>query len=337
MKIFKKLGILVTTMSLLVGMSACTQQPNKETTKTEGITIIDQAGRKVTLEKPAEKVVSGYYIATSTLLGLGQKDKLVGVEMKADKRPIYKMAAPEIVKLPAMGNKKMFNVEECAKVKPDVVFLPVSLKSYVEKLESLNIKVILLQPETMDSYDEAVDIIAKACGAQKQAKAYFAYRKNLYETYIKDENANKRVYFAGTKALQSAGIDVFQSELLKVAGAENVMKENGKGNWLRINKETLIKANPDIIFIEQKGAKVSDFTKDAAFASVNAVKHKQVYVFPAHLETWDTPNLSSCLGVLWTYAILYPERVSMDIVKQEARCFYQQFYQIDVDVEELGC
>ena len=42
------------------------------------------------------------------------------------------------------------------------------------------------------------------------------------------------------------------------------MKENGKGNWLRINKETLIKANPDIIFIEQKGAKVSDFTKDAA-------------------------------------------------------------------------
>ena len=80
MKIFRKLGILVTTMSLLVGMSACTQQPNKETTKTEGITIVDQAGRKVTLEKPAEKVVSGYYIATSTLLGLRSEERRVGKE-----------------------------------------------------------------------------------------------------------------------------------------------------------------------------------------------------------------------------------------------------------------
>lgn len=336
MKIFKKLGILVTTMSLLVGMSGCAQQNQKEPTKTEGITIIDQAGRKVTLEKPAEKIVSGYYIATSTLLGLGQKDKLVGVEMKANKRPIYQMAAPEIVKLPAMGNKKMFNVEECAKVKPDVVFLPVSLKSYVKKLESLDIKVILLQPETMDSYDEAVDIIAKACGAQKQAEEYFAYRKNLYDTYIEDENANKRVYFAGTKALQSAGIDMFQSELLKVAGAENVMKESGKGNWLHISKETLIKTNPEVIFIEQKGAKVSDFTKDAALSNINAVKNKQVYVFPANLETWDTPNLSSCLGVLWTYAILYPEHMTMDCVKQEAKKFYQKFYQIEVDTQNLG-
>ena len=40
-------------------------------------------------------------------------------------------------------------------------------------------------------------------------------------------------------------------------------------------------------------------------------------------------------AVAYTHLDVYKRQ--MDIVKQEARCFYQQFYQIDVDVEELGC
>ena len=54
------------------------------------VTVIDQAGREVTIEKAPEKIVSGYYISTSLLIALGQEDKLVGIEAKADKRPIYR-------------------------------------------------------------------------------------------------------------------------------------------------------------------------------------------------------------------------------------------------------
>ena len=76
--------------------------------------------------------------------------------------------------------------------------------------------------------------------------------------------------------------------------------------------------------------------RDESLQELRAVKNKQVYVFPSALETWDTPNLSSCLGTLWCAAILYPQEVSMEAVEKEAIDFYKQFYDIDVTGEQLG-
>ena len=109
------------------------------------------------------KRASGYYITTTIMIGLQQQDKLTGIEMKPETRPIYAKAAEEILDLPQLGNKKMFNVEECAKADPDVVFLPVSLESYVEELEALDIPVVLLEPETADDFEEAVEIVSRTC------------------------------------------------------------------------------------------------------------------------------------------------------------------------------
>ena len=130
---------LCLSMFLLAG---CQGQPQDTT-----LTITDQAGREVTFEEPCQTAASGYYITTTIMIGLQQQDKLTGIEMKPETRPIYAKAAEEILDLPQLGNKKMFNVEECAKADPDVVFLPVGLESYVEELEALDIPVVLLEPE----------------------------------------------------------------------------------------------------------------------------------------------------------------------------------------------
>ena len=74
------------------------------------VTVTDQAGREVTIEKEPESIVSGYYISTSLLLALGLKDKVTGIEAKADKRPIYKLAAPEFLELPNVGTAKEFDL-----------------------------------------------------------------------------------------------------------------------------------------------------------------------------------------------------------------------------------
>ena len=152
----KKMTAFCLAVMMSLSLFGCSQAQ-----QVEGITIVDQGGRKVTLEKPAEKVASGYYIATTTIIGLGGEDMLTGVEMKAETRPIYKAAASKLLDLPALGNKKMFHVEECAKADPDVVFLPVSLKEYAAQLEELGIATVLLNPETQEQYDEAVQIIAR--------------------------------------------------------------------------------------------------------------------------------------------------------------------------------
>ncbi len=325
-------GLMVLILCLFI--SGCTME--KEV-KDETITITDQAGRVVTLDQPVEKIVSGYYIATTTLIGLGQTDKIVGVEMKADTRAIYQKAAPELLELPAMGNKKSFNVEECAKAHPDVVFLPVSLKSYVDKLEDLDMKVILLDPETMQDFNEAVDIIANVCGAQERAQTYKDFQQRLQTTYVRSQKDEKEtIYFAGSDILQASGEHMFQGELIKNAGANNAITDTTSTSWFNINKEELLKADPSYILIEQAGADIEAVKKDASLQALQAINRNHIYEFPSALETWDTPNLSYCLGELWLKSILEPESISMDQVLKEAQQFYQEFYGIEVTAEDLG-
>ena len=76
------------------------------------IKITDAVGREVVLDKPADKIVSGYYITTSMMIALGIEDKLVGIESKAASRPIYGLAAPELLNLPDVGTAKEFNQKE---------------------------------------------------------------------------------------------------------------------------------------------------------------------------------------------------------------------------------
>ena len=47
----------------------------KEAKSSYPITVTDQIGREVTIEQEAKKIVSGYYISTSTLIGLDLEDR----------------------------------------------------------------------------------------------------------------------------------------------------------------------------------------------------------------------------------------------------------------------
>ncbi len=87
------------------------------------MTLTDHAGREVTIEEEPETIISGYYITTSMLIGLGQEEKIVGVENTPEKRPVYQLSASEILHLPTVGTVKEFDLEKCAAINPDLVIL----------------------------------------------------------------------------------------------------------------------------------------------------------------------------------------------------------------------
>lgn len=63
--------ILTLTLSFMIALSLAACASNKDTIKKETkITLTDQAGRKVSLDKPAIKIVSSYYITTYACLSL---------------------------------------------------------------------------------------------------------------------------------------------------------------------------------------------------------------------------------------------------------------------------
>ena len=184
----KKLLALMLALAALLSLAACgqTAKPSETTanpTETTNVqshypaTVTDHAGREVVIEKEPRRLVSGYYISTSLLIALDLDEKLVGIEAKADKRAIYKLSAPDLIALPNVGTAKEFDLEGCAALQPDLVILPIKLKSAVETLEGLGIDVLLVNPESQDLLNEMIGLIAAATNTEAKAKALLITNK----------------------------------------------------------------------------------------------------------------------------------------------------------------
>lgn len=339
MRVFLAVVLILTISFSLV---ACSQNPSGEQANTEGsdeIVIIDHLGREVKFDKPVEKIVSGYYITTSMLIALGLEDKVVGIEAKADKRPIYKLAAPEFLELPNVGTMKEFNLEGTLALEPDLVIMPMRLKDSVESLEKFGLKVIAVNPESMEELKESLRMIGKATGTEDRAEKLIKYYDDKIaelEELIKGVD-KKNVYLGGNSSFFSTATKkMYQNSIIEIAGGNNVAGDIDDTYWAEISYEQLIAYNPDVI-IGVPGASYSkeEILNDEKLQGINAVANKQVYFMPNSFEMWDSPVPSGILGTMWLASVLNEDLYSFDDFKQDAYDFYKEFYDIEIDMDDI--
>lgn len=348
----KKILALFVAIVLTFSFASCsnTQQEQNASNATENsavadkqvtypVTITDQAGRKVVIEKEPETIVSGYYIATSILISLGQEDKLVGIEAKADKRNIYALSAKEIVSLPSVGTAKQFDLEQCASLNPDVVILPLKLKDVVESLEKLGITAIVVNPESTELMQETVEILSTALNCTEVGNEIIEYSNNSIQTLndkLKDADA-PTVYFAGNSSyLSTAGAKMYQNSLIENAKAVNVAKEIEDTYWAEVSYEQLISWNPEYIIVASDAEyTVDDILNDKNLSSLDAVKNKNVYKIPSEFESWDSPVPSNFLGSIFIASKIHKNAIDKDYLAKETKDFYSKFYGLEADTSLL--
>ena len=294
------------------------------------VTITDHAGRSVTIESEPESIVSGYYIATSMLIALGQQDKLVGVENKADTRAIYQLSAPELISLPGMGTMKSFDLEGCAALNPDLVVLPLKLKDAAATLEELGFTAIVVNPESQALLEEAVSMLGSATGsADRAAELLNTIHESTAELEVALEGARQPlVYLSGNSAfLNTAGPGMYQHTLLTNAGAENAAKEITDTYWVEVSYEQLLAWNPEAIVIAADADYTAeDVLADTVLAGCTAVQNGAVIQIPGSIESWDSPVPASFLGSLYIASQLHPDLYSHENYAEAAVEFYETFY-----------
>lgn len=304
------------------------------------IHLTDQAGREVTLPAPAEKLVSSYYISTAILIALGCEDGLVGIEMKADTRELYKLAAPQLLELPAVGSGKGINVEETAALEPDVVILPLRLQDSVASFEELGIPVLVVNPETQEDFEACVELLGKVTGQTKRSEEllnYYHEQMDKAQELTKDLDRPNVYLASGGDYLRTATSQMYQNDLIEMAGGTNVSSELTDGYWQTVSPEQVLAWNPEYIFaVSYAEYSLEDILSDSSLANVQAVKEDKVMTFPSQIEPWDYPTPSSVLGVLWLTSRLHPEVYGEDEFLQEAKGFYERFFDISVTEELLG-
>lgn len=297
------------------------------------VTVTDQAGREVTIEKEPSSIVSGYYISSSLLIALGLKDKVVGIEAKADKRPIYKLAAPELTELPNVGTAKEFNLETCAALSPDLVILPMKLKDAAQSLTDLGITVLLVNPESQDLLTEMINTIATATNTNSEAAKLLAYidsQKDMLTSALSGVEPES-VYLAGNSSfLSTAGPSMYQSSIIELAGGKNVADSITDSYWAEISYEQLLAWDPSYIIIASDAEyTVDDVMNDPNLAECTAVKNSHVYAIPGDVEALDSPVPAGILASVWLAGILHPDQVSADTYTTEMTNYYETFYGIN--------
>ncbi len=340
----KKLLSLLLVFTLVLSITACGQtntdmnseKENKEQNSTETlvtqypITVTDQAGREVTIESEPEKLVSGYYISTSLLIALDLNDKLVGIEAKADKRPIYQLSAPELITLPNVGTAKEFDLEGCIALEPDLVILPLKLKNTAESLEKLNIDVLYVNPENQELLTEMMNLIGTVTNTQEKTKKLMDFvtkQETALATTLATANTPS-VYLAGnSNMLSTAGSAMYQSNMITLAGGKNVAADITDTYWVEIDYEQLLTWNPDyIILASDANYTVDDVLADPNLAECSAVKNGNVYKMPSKAESWDSPVPSGILGSVWLATMLHEDLFTADNASAIIDEYYETFY-----------
>ena len=340
----KKVLAILLVLFMLLSFAACGQANIPEETTAETtistteaayypVTVTDHAGREVTIEKEPQKLVSGYYISTSLLIALDIDEKMVGIEAKADKREIYKLSAPELISLPSVGTAKEFDLEGCAALEPDLVILPLKLKSTVETLESLGIDVLLVNPENQELLVDMINMIAKATNSVSMAEKLLYFMENQ-ESYLLETLADAErpsVYLAGNSSmLSTAGNMMYQSDMIRLAGGTNVAEAIEDTYWVEIDYEQLLTWNPEyIILASDANYTVEDVLADQNLKDCLAVANGNVYQMPNKAEAWDSPVPSGILGAFWLANILHEDLVSDADCKDRIEEYYKNFYGFD--------
>lgn len=354
MKRINKWLAMLLAVVMALSFAACGQepapapQPEPTTDVTYPVTVKDMAGREVTLEKQPERIVSGYYISSSACIALGLTDKMVGIEDKSAKRPIYKLAAPALIDLPNVGSAKAFDLEACIATEPDLVILPMKQKDTAQTLQEMGIATLLVLPESHEQLIEMFTLIGTATNTVKQAEkliSYYNTKLSAVTELTRDiPDDEKPVVYLGSTGdiLRTAPREMYQASLITTAGGKNAGDVLEGSSWTDIDNETFLTMNPDIIVIPTDNFAVSspdytaeDVMNNPTFSDVTAVKNSAVYQMPVGYEAWDSPVPSGILGTLWMLKTLHPELYPAEQFAADVNEFYTVFYGFSVNEQDL--
>lgn len=309
----------------------------EETGKT--LTLVDQAGRKVSVKKDPESIALCYRVAVRFLLSLDQGDKIKGMGKTED---FLEELQPSLKDCMDVG-KGVADIEALAELKPDLFIHKASDTETLEAVEEIGIPSVGIDAETPEKMTEALDVLGKVCGAEEKAGKLIAYYREKLEK-ARELTANiedrKTAVIMGSSIGKVADGTMLQGQMITCAGGINCAADlKASELWPTAGTEQIFSWNPDYIFITGSESAVytpEDILKDPAWAELEAVKNKRVYVMPAAADSWEFPGPVSILGIDYMIHVMYPEKLTEKQLQQEADEFYRLSYGKTFSRKELG-
>jgi len=293
---------MVLAAPLLAACGGDEPAPEESPAETTEVTISDDTGAEITLERPAERVVSLAPSTTEDMFAIGAGDRLVGVSDFCD----YPDAATEIEKVGGFADP---NVEKIVSLKPDVVLAVMGIQTEaVEQLKQLGVPVCVLDPVTLDGVFEALGKLGTLVGDEESATALTDKLKAAaaeIEAKVADAESPTVFFEIYSKPLMTAGTGTLIDDLIARAHGTNLGAGAGEG-YIEFGEEVLIKEDP-AVYIAVSGSQddPGDVAKRPGYDALSAVQDGRVYIIDDNLVTRSGPR--AVLGLQQIAEDLHPE------------------------------
>jgi iron complex transport system substrate-binding protein len=232
--------------------------------------VTDDRGEVITFAQPPQRIVSLLPSLTETVCELGQCARLVGVDR-------YSNYPESVKKLPQVGGGLDPNMEAIVALKPDVVLMATSSR-VGQRLQSLGIKVVALEPQTHSDVQRVLDKVGQVLGVNNAPGAWRAIDAAVLAAAqsLPKSMASTRVYFEVNPGPYGASESSFIGETLTRLGVKNIIPAK-LGPFPKLNPEFIVRAHPDVIMIGQRS--VDSLAQRPGWAGMRAVREQRVCVF----------------------------------------------------------
>ena len=267
------------------------------------VTVTDMAGREITLDAPATKVVALTASDCEILAALGAEDTLVG-------RGEYCDYPESVLEVPAVQSGADTNLEQIIALEPQVVVMAkmAQTEEQVAALEKAGIRVVVSDAQDIEGVYTAIRLIGALVGRNDEAEAMVADMQSTFaDIAAKSENTGKTVYFEVSPlqwGLWTAGKGTFMDELATMCGLTNAFAD--VEGWAEISEEQVLERDPDYIvtismYYGEGPTPVEEIKSRTGWDALKAVQNDAIFNADSNEVSRPGPRLKDAAEALYTF------------------------------------
>lgn len=271
-----------------------------------GCVAVGLVGARLSAAEP-QRIVSLAPSITETVFALGAGERLVGVSTYCD-------YPPEAARIDRVGSFLTPNIEAIVAARPDLVIgIPSpGNRNPVESIERLGLRVLTVDPETIDQTKAAILAIGEALGRVSAAQELVARIDAEFaavEARLTGVAPRRVLMVVGHTPLIAAGRGTLQDELITRARGQNLAGA-ASGRWPHLNLELVVAAAPEVIVDTSMGneeragaAATMEFWR--AFPTIPAVRNRRIYGYGAYDVLRPGPRIGAAFVTMARF--IHPE------------------------------
>jgi len=251
------------------------------------ISVRDDDGNVITLQKPAQRIIAMAPHVTELLYAAGGGDRIVGAVTYSD--------FPEAAKkLPRIGTNRQIDMERVIAMKPDLIvaWMHGSSERQIETLRQLGIPIFHSEPLKLEAIPDSLLRLGQLMGTESVAQPAAADIRKQFAALAKQYSSRSPVrmfYQVWDKPLYTLNGASIVSDAMRLCGGVNIFADL-KTTAPVVSVEAVLQADPEAVF----GTAEKDYGGVALwkpYTTMKAVRNDNLFTLDGELLNRAGPRM----------------------------------------------